>query len=355
MMSQHNTSVDGLALQNIKKYFDKTPALVDITFQVTPGEIVAVLGPSGCGKTTLLNIIAGLENPDQGEVSWQGKSLHDIPAHKRGFGLMFQDFALFPHRNVHDNVAFGLQMKRVPRSQISARVAETLEIVGLPGFEQRDINTLSGGESQRVALARSLAPAPYLLMLDEPLGSLDRNLREQLVIDLHHILKQSGQTAIYVTHDQEEAFILADRVVVMRRGKIEQIGKPQEIYQKPASAFVAGFIGFSNQLPAQIQLMDGEPLLSTPIGNFPTTSELRGSVTAFLRADRMQIRDGGDCQINGRVMETSFRGASCQVVVDVNRYLLTINMPCNRNLPTPGEEINLGFDPDEALFVYPEH
>src|SRR5512139_2742218 len=194
------SAAGGLILRDIHKSFGSKRALSGVSFQVGQGETVALLGPSGCGKSTLLGIIAGLDSPDQGDVLWDGESLASLPAHQRGFGLMFQDFALFPHRDVFGNVAFGLQMAKWEPRQIAARVEEVLRLVGLPGFTRRDVNTLSGGEAQRVALARSLAPNPRLLMLDEPLGSLDRTLRERLVIDLGQILRHSHQTAIYVTH-----------------------------------------------------------------------------------------------------------------------------------------------------------
>ncbi len=250
-------AASGLTLRDIHKSFGSKQALSGVSFQVLEGETVALLGPSGCGKSTLLGIIAGLESPDQGEVLWAGESLAATPAHQRGFGLMFQDFALFPHRDVFGNVAFGLQMAKWSSAQIELRVREVLELVGLPGFERRDVNTLSGGEAQRVALARSLAPGPRLLMLDEPLGSLDRTLRERLVIDLRQILRQSHQTAIYVTHDQEEAFIIADRVVVMNAGRVEQTGPAQEIYRQPAGVFVARFLGLNNLIPGEVEARQG--------------------------------------------------------------------------------------------------
>ena len=235
-----------LQVSHIHKSFDGAPLLRDVSFDVAPSEIVCLLGPSGCGKTTLLNIIAGLEQAESGQVLVEGQDISGVPVHRRGFGLMFQDLALFPHKNVRDNVAFGLRMAGLAPQAIDARVSEVLELVGLAGFEQRDVNQLSGGEQQRVALARSLAPRPRLLMLDEPLSSLDRTLRERLMNELRDILTRVGQTAIYVTHDQQEAFALADRVVILNAGRVAQIGTPQEVYRAPADAFVARFLGLTN-------------------------------------------------------------------------------------------------------------
>lgn len=217
---------------------------LDLT--VADGEIVGVLGPSGCGKTTLLRLVAGLEEPDTGTIRWDGRDLAGTPPDTRGFGLMFQDHVLFPHRDVAGNVAFGLRMQRLPRSVVDQRVGEVLATVGLAGTQHRAVSTLSGGEQQRVALARALAPRPRLLMLDEPLGALDRALRERLVVDLRRILRDLGTTAAYVTHDQDEACTVADRVVVMRAGHVEQDGAPRDVWHDPVNAFVAGFLGWTD-------------------------------------------------------------------------------------------------------------
>ena len=259
----------GLEIQHVTRRFGSTIAVQDVSFQVAPGEIVAVVGPSGCGKSTLLSIVAGLLSPDSGDVLWDGGSLRHLPTHRRGFGLMFQDFVLFPHRNVFDNVAFGLQMAGMDSEQIQQRVAEALELVGLPGFGERDVNTLSGGEQQRIALARSIAPRPRLLMLDEPLGALDRALRERLVEDLRPILRRMHQTALYVTHDQEEAFALADRVVLMNAGRVEQIGAPMQLYNHPETEFVARFLGLDNLLGGQRVCDQAGCWVETPLGRWP--------------------------------------------------------------------------------------
>lgn len=344
----------GLTIQNIHKAFDGKVALAGVSFQVVQSEIVALLGPSGCGKSTLLAIIAGLEKPDQGDVQWDGVSLAQVPPHRRGFGLMFQDFALFPHRNVFENVAFGLRMAGIDERRIQERVQETLELVGLPGFGERDVNTLSGGEAQRVALARSLAPQPRLLMLDEPLGSLDRGLRERLALDLRHILRDSRQTAIYVTHDQEEAFVLADRVVVMNAGKVEQIGAPQQIYRKPSSIFVARFLGLNNLIPGVIAPAAAtEQAARTAIGDFPAPDNIQGDVTILLRPDAARLDAAAPMQLQGVLEDISFRGGVVQATLAVNGVALQFQFPATVSLPEPGSLLSLGFEPAEAIQIFP--
>jgi ABC-type Fe3+/spermidine/putrescine transport system ATPase subunit len=255
-----------LDVSHVSKSYPGLPVLDDISFTVEDGEIVCLLGPSGCGKSTLLRLIAGLEAPDTGRIAFAGQDLAELPVHRRNFGLMFQDYALFPHRDVAANVAFGLRMQNGSQAQISARVREMLQLVELGGYEERRVSELSGGEQQRVALARSLAPRPRLLMFDEPLGSLDRALREQLMNSLRGILKQVGVTALYVTHDQEEAFAIADRIFIMQPGaaegeggRIVQGGAPQEVYCLPGSAYVAGFLGFRNLLPGIVRTIGDAP------------------------------------------------------------------------------------------------
>ena len=263
-----------LVVEHISKSFGDTAALHELSLTAAAGEIVAILGPSGCGKSTLLQVIAGLLTPDAGDVRWEGSSQLQIPTHRRGFGLMFQDYALFPHRNVFDNIAFGLKMKGLSRPEIQRRVPDLLQQVGLSGLETRDVNTLSGGEQQRVALARALAPKPRLLMLDEPLGSLDRTLRDRLMAELRAMLQREGLTVLYVTHDQHEAFAIADRIVVLRAGHVAQIGTPQQIYRQPASEFVARFLGMNNILVGQLETRDSELCWQLSFGSFPIGESL---------------------------------------------------------------------------------
>jgi thiamine transport system ATP-binding protein len=234
-----------LRVEGLSVRYGDTVAVAGVDVEVDDGEVVSVLGPSGSGKSTLLRAIAGLEPSATGRVSWDGDDLTSVPPHRRQLGLMFQDHTLFPHRDVLGNVTFGLRMRRSPRAQTETRARELLGLVGLSGYEHRRVSELSGGEQQRVALARALAPAPRLLMLDEPLGSLDRALRERLMVELRDLFTRLGLTSLYVTHDHDEAFALADRVVVMRAGRVEQHGTPVEVWKHPATEFVARFLGYN--------------------------------------------------------------------------------------------------------------
>jgi ABC-type Fe3+/spermidine/putrescine transport system ATPase subunit len=333
-----------LTITNISKSFISTPALTNISFDVASGEIVALLGPSGCGKSTLLSIVAGLQTADAGDVLWDGRSLRNTPSHRRGFGLMFQDYALFPHLNVFENVAFGLKMLKLPKGEIQIQVEEALNRVGLPAAAKRSVHTLSGGEQQRVALARSLAPRPRLLMLDEPLGSLDRNLREHLTGELRSILHTMKQTALYVTHDLEEAFTLADRIVLMNAGQVEQIGTPQELYRQPATPFAAHFLGLTNLLEGQVSAEK----VSTPLGHFPAPGQPDGRVSVLLRPDAANLRDGPAC-VRGKVVEQRFLGSHVQVILEVNGIPLAFDL--SGIIPPSGEMIVIHFDPAESIQI----
>ena len=242
-----------LVVHHIFKTYEGKPLLNDISFTVAEGETICLLGASGSGKSTLLRIIAGLEGSESGFISFSGHDLTSTPAHLRDFGLVFQDYALFPHLNVNENVAFGLKMRRLSKDEITKRVANSLELVDLNGFEKRRVTELSGGEQQRVALARALATRPRLLMFDEPLGALDRTLREDLLNELRMILHHTNIPAIYVTHDQEEAFAIADRVLILQDGQIVREGTPAQVWTNPGSAFVAGFLGLGNIIEGEVK------------------------------------------------------------------------------------------------------
>jgi thiamine transport system ATP-binding protein len=276
-----------------------------IDLHVPAGQLLCVLGPSGGGKSTLLRTVAGLEEPRAGSVRLDGRDLARVPAHERGVGLMFQDYALFPHRDVGQNVAFGLRMHGVSAHESSSRVRELLELVGLPGSERRPVDQLSGGEQQRVALARALAPRPRLLMLDEPMGSLDRALRERLPEELREIFGRLGLTVIYVTHDQDEALSVADRVILLHAGRIVADGTPEELWLAPPTAWAARFLGFRNVAPGRLT----DAGLDTPWGRLPPEAiaqTVRGEVTVVLRSSGLVAAAEGP--IRGHVAARRFAG-----------------------------------------------
>lgn len=324
-----------LSIENIHKRYEGQPLLNGVSFQVGAGETVCLLGPSGSGKSTLLRIIAGLEEAEAGRVTWDGVDLSGVPAHRRNFGLMFQEYALFPHRSVAENVAFGLRMQNLPKDEISTRVNDALARVEMSAFARRRVTDLSGGEQQRVALARALAPRPRLLMLDEPLGALDRTLREQLETFLRGLLHETGIPAIYVTHDQEEAFAIADRLILLHEGRVEQEGTPAEVYLRPASAWAARFLGLSNLLPGKVVAQD--PLrVETALGAFEALSggasppALHQPVTVLLRPAGAKIAAAGAGlnRVSGRVADAVFRGEGYQVSLrSEDGQVLTFMLP----------------------------
>lgn len=342
--------IELLKIQCLSKSFADTPAVLDVNLTLDEGQILCLLGPSGCGKTTLLRLIAGLERPDSGDILVERRDITAMPPHLRGFGLMFQEFALFPHKNVGQNVAFGLQQLK-SKAEIETRVREMLALVGLTGFEGRDVNSLSGGERQRVALARSLAPGPRLLMLDEPLGALDRALRERLMLEMRQILKRLGLTSIYVTHDQTEAFAIADRVVVMNRGHIEQDDPPEQVYYHPATPFVAQFLGFTNLLPGVCR---ADQQIETALGDWglPMTcpQPVGESVTVLIRPEAASVEPLGEIVIEGELTAALFRGRFYQITVTVAGQSLSFELPPQR-LPAIGSAVKLWLNP-AALTLY---
>lgn len=311
-----------LSVESVSKaYGNSVLAVDDVSLDVAAGETVCILGPSGSGKTTLLRMVAGLEQPDAGRITYAGEDLSGVPPHERDFGMMFQDFALFPHLSVYDNVAFGLRMHKLPQPAIAARVAEMLALVALEDYGARAVDELSGGEQQRVALARALAPQPRLLLLDEPLGALDRALRERLMLELRDILQAQAITALYVTHDQMEAFAVADRIAVMNEGHLEQIATPVALYDRPANGFVASFLGFRNLVPGR--MLDGGHVVSdvgefAPEGAKPpagtsVTLLIKPRVKWVRRAEATTTPADRPHEVEGVVTGVAFRGRFYQL------------------------------------------
>jgi len=343
-----------LHLASLSKIYLTQRAVEAFSLTLAPGETLCLLGPSGCGKSTLLNLIAGLETPDAGTISWEGQDLARVPAHRRGFSLMFQDYALFPHRNVFENVAFGLQMQGQARAEIATTVGRVLQWVKLMGFEGRDVNTLSGGEAQRVALARALAPRPRLLLLDEPLGALDRVLREELLDDLRALLRTNPdgarQTTLYVTHDQQEAFALADRIGVMRAGRLLQVATPEELYAHPTSPFVARFLGLTN-------FVEATPLSAlayqTPFGVIQLTassSSAPRSPLLLIHPDAARLA-GQLNPLTVRVVARSFRGSLVRLTVQPVAGPELVFDFSPQTLPNVGEQCVLYLDPERLTLV----
>ncbi len=314
---------------NLHVRFDRINALDDLDLSVPTGRVVAVMGPSGCGKSTLLRVVAGLQRPDHGTVAWDGSELNAVPPHRRGFGLMFQDYALFPHRNVAQNIAFGLRMAGWERGSVAARVDEMLDVVGLAGYGMRAVDELSGGEQQRVALARTLAPRPRMVMLDEPLGSLDRALRDRLVAEMRDTFRRLGLTALYVTHDQDEAFSIGEEIAVMERGQIVQHGSAMALWSAPHSASVARLIGHDNVL---------SPAAARRIG-IPT-----GPGGVAVPATAVTLSPGGEGR--GIIDAVTLRGGDvrCEVLLDGLR--LVSAHPCPGAI---GDAVSVAIDPRAAI------
>ncbi|MFJ4833167.1 ABC transporter ATP-binding protein [Streptomyces sp. NPDC088747] len=336
-----------LSLETATVRFGGRAVLDEVGLAVAEHEIVCVLGPSGSGKSTLLRAVAGLQSLDAGRVLLDGRDQAGVPAHRRGVGLMFQDHQLFPQRDVGGNVAFGLRMHGAGKGEQARRVGELLELVGLPGAERRAVAALSGGEQQRVALARALAPRPRLLMLDEPLGQLDRSLRERLVVELRELFGELGTTVLAVTHDQGEAFALADRVVVMRDGRIAQSGTPLEVWQHPADEFVARFLGFDNVVEATVS---GEAA-DTPWGKVPVPEDTRqGPGTLLVRPAGVRLVDAAEglrCTVAAR----TFRGTHVAVQLQPENAP-RLEAACTlREAPEPGERVGVAFDSAEITVL----
>ncbi len=301
-----------LRLSRLTKKFGTVTAVDQVSLDIRPGEFFALLGPSGCGKTTLMRMIAGFETPDSGVIDLEGRDLSPVPPHRRPVNMMFQSYALFPHMNVERNIAFGLVQEGLPKAEIATRVADMLDLVQLKGLAARKPHQLSGGQKQRVALARALAKRPKLLLLDEPLAALDRKLREDTQFELMRIQRELGASFMVVTHDQDEAMAMAQRIAVMRAGVIEQIGPPQDVYLQPANTFVAGFIGKINLFPAKVVAVAlGRSRLALDAGfemNLPRADLQVGSViTLAVRPEDLAVEASGEGAA-GQVLDSVFLG-----------------------------------------------
>ena len=314
-----------IELHDLKKEFDGTPVLRGISLDIKSREFVTLLGPSGCGKTTTLRIIGGFEQPDSGDVLFEGRRLNDVPPYRREINTVFQRYALFPHLNVAENIAFGLHIKKMNPAEIKLKTREMLSLVGLSGFEARDVTSLSGGQQQRVAIARALVCEPRVLLLDEPLGALDLKLRKDMQIELKRIQQRTGITFIYVTHDQEEALTMSDRIVVMNHGVIQQVGSPTDIYNEPENAFVADFIGESN-------IIDGVMLEDRKVEFCGREFECVDSgfghntpVDVVIRPEDLRLVYAGDGLLQGVVESIVFKGVHYEMMVRTEHFTFTVH------------------------------
>jgi spermidine/putrescine transport system ATP-binding protein len=356
-------------LEGVTKQFAELTVVDDLNLEIVNGEFFSLLGPSGCGKTTTLRMIGGFEEPTAGTIYLGGRDVTGLPPYRRDINTVFQSYALFPHLDVYENVAFGLRRKKVQKDEILRRVSESLTLVDLPGFEKRKPSQLSGGQQQRVALARALVNRPEVLLLDEPLGALDLKLRKQMQLELKRIQSEVGITFLYVTHDQEEAMTMSNRLAVMRQGKIEQIGEPQDVYENPATEFVAGFLGASNLLDGEVKdrsgalatvLIEGGTTLRVPVER---VNAPESSVRVGVRPEKVVVRrenapaDGdGWNSVAGTLRVVTFIGVSHQYTVEgpagktLTAYAQNLGA---EDPPTQGERIQLVWRPEHTFVVKP--
>ena len=333
-----------IELRHISKVYSDNgfKAVDDFNLEVKRGEFVTFLGPSGCGKTTTLRMIAGFEMPTSGEILLNGEDISQLPANKRPINTVFQRYALFPHMNIYDNIAFGLKLKKLPKEEIRKKVKRVLDIVDLEGFENRKISTLSGGQQQRIAIARALVNEPEILMLDEPLGALDLKMRQEMQLELKHMHDELGITFIYVTHDQEEALTMSDKIVVLSEGRIQQIGTPEDIYNEPQNAFVADFIGESNIFKG---IMTGHMKVRFCGGEFMGMDDVAEGthVDVVVRQEDVIITKPEDGVVEGEVVSVIFKGMHYEVTVESGKYEMVIR---TTKCYSVGERIGMKLEPD---------
>jgi spermidine/putrescine transport system ATP-binding protein len=366
--SSGSPSAADVCLRNVVKVFGDAVAVDDITLEVGHGEFFSLLGPSGCGKTTTLQMIGGFETPTEGQILLGDQDVSRVAPYKRDVNTVFQSYALFPHLDIFENIAFGLKRKRLPRTEIEQRVTKALQLVDLPGYERRKIAQLSGGQQQRIALARALVNRPRVLLLDEPLGALDLKLRKNMQTELKRIQRDVGITFIYVTHDQEEAMVMSDRLAVMNKGRIEQLGTPTDVYENPSTAFVAGFLGASNLLPGSVKSRGaaGAPAeITLESGSVVRVDakRLQGSVTDVqigVRPEKLTIAavaspvpDGHNALV-GKVVLATFIGVSHQYTVEGpagDQLVAYVQNLGSGYTPTLGEEVRLTWLPEHTFVV----
>ena len=360
-------------LVGVTKSFGDFVAVDRIDLEVNDGEFFSLLGPSGCGKTTTLRMIGGFEQPTSGLIELQGQDVTWLPPYRRNVNTVFQNYALFPHLTIFDNVAFGLRRRKLPEKDVRSRVTEMLELVELPGFERRRPGQISGGQAQRVALARALVNKPAVLLLDEPLGALDLKLRKQMQVELKRIQQEVGITFIYVTHDQEEAMTMSDRIAVMNRGRYEQLGDPETLYERPSTPFVASFLGVSNLLPAKIGERDGARVWcslddGTRVQVPAAAIDGKTSIRLGVRPEKIRLQPaadgeatgeaaGGSNRIRGRVVDASYLGVSTSYIVEstsgarVTIYEQNVERTSHGSLHRPGDDVFLSWSPDHTFAV----
>jgi spermidine/putrescine transport system ATP-binding protein len=344
-----------IRLIGLTKRFDDVVAVDDISLDIDRGSFFALLGPSGCGKTTTLRMIGGFEEPTEGRIELGGVDVAPLPPYKRDVNTVFQSYALFPHLSIFENVAFGLRRRRIKGDDVRRRVHEALELVGLAGLERRKPRQLSGGQQQRIALARALVNRPRVLLLDEPLGALDLKLRKEMQLELKRIQHEVGITFVHVTHDQEEAMTMADRIVIMNNGHIEQLGTPSELYESPRTAFVAGFLGVSNLLEGtavaenRVKLSDG-----TEVQCPREVLEGRaGTVRIGVRPEKLRIGGGAANSLSGTVTESAYIGVSTQYIIETPAGPVTVYVQNDRpgGQIATGERLTLSWSPDSTFVV----
>lgn len=359
-MASENHAV---SLDAVTKYYGEQLAVDDVSLDVDQGEFVTLLGPSGCGKSTILRMVCGFIEPTHGEIRLEGRSVLGLPPYRRNTSMVFQDYALFPHRTVAQNLAFGLRMKKVARDEIERQVDAMLELLSLPGMGSRRIREISGGQQQRVALGRALIVEPAVLLLDEPLGALDFKLRKQMQGELKRIQRRVGITFIYVTHDQEEALTMSDRIAVMNAGKVEQFGTPQEVYQHPASAFVADFVGEANLFSCQVVAVDGDQIkVALDSGDEFTVSSYDGQerrpgdqITVIIRPENIELVTEPGPEFNGvrgKINEVVYAGATIKIrALTDSGATLNVSLRSSDRIPIGSPSVGFAWSAGRASVV----